>query len=92
MKDRVRALFSPLLNAMDNGQQPHNYRPSHRKILLVMGLLFFILSAGSVFFAVLAGSPAALIPILFFFGVSLVCAVVGWVGSDAAVARIWGNK
>lgn len=92
MKDLCRTLFRPLLDFFDTGDVPQGYRPSHRTILLAMGALFFTLSAVSLFFGLLAGSAGALIPILFFFAVSVVCGVIGWLGSDGAVAKIWGIK
>lgn len=85
-------LFRPLLTFFDTNDIPEGYRPSHRKILLAMGVLFFILSTVSLFFALLVGSAGALIPILFFFAVSMVCGLIGWLGSDGAVAKIWGIK
>jgi len=33
-----------------------------------------------------------LLPIVLFFVISLVCFVVGLLGSDSAVARIWGTR
>lgn len=92
MKDLCRKLFRPLLDFFDTGDVPQGYRPSHRKILLAMGALFFTLSAVSLLFALLVGSVGALIPILFFFAVSVVCGVIGWLGSDGAVPKIWGIK
>lgn len=92
MKDFCRKLFSPLLAFFDTDEVPEGYRASHRKILLAMGALFFTLSFASLFFALLVGSVGALIPILFFSSVGVVCGVIGWLGSDGAVARIWGIK
>ena len=57
-----------------------------------MGVLFLVLSGVSLYFALVASSLGALIPILFFFAISLVCHVVGILGSDRAVAKIWGIK
>lgn len=92
MKDIALKLFSPLLKRFNTDETPAGYRPSHRKILLAVGSLFMLLSVMSVCFAALAGSPGALIPILFFFAVSTVCVVIGWLGNDGAVAKIWGTK
>jgi hypothetical protein len=33
-----------------------------------------------------------MVPIVVFYGISLVALVVGLLGNDRAVARIWGNR
>jgi len=74
------------------GAQLAGYRQSHRKILLVVGFLFLVLSGVSLFFSIFAETFSALLPIVLFFVISLVCFVVGLLGSDSAVARIWGTR
>jgi hypothetical protein len=83
MKDSLRKLFAPILNIFEGGEEPYNYRPSHRKILIAVGSLYF----GSI-----AGGAGAYIPTVVFLLVSTFCFVVGGLGSDRAVARIWGSK
>lgn len=85
-------LFRPILAFFETGQPAQGYRPSHRKILIAVGVLFGFLCAVSVYFGVTADMMGALIPSLIFFAVSLVCLVVAFLGSDAAVARIWGSR
>lgn len=93
MKDVFRQLFWPILRLFETGEVgSYNYRPLHRKVLLIMGFLFLVLAMVSLYFGLIAGQLAALIPVLVFFGAGLVCAVVGLLGSERAVARIWGNK
>jgi hypothetical protein len=46
----------------------------------------------SLFFSIFAETFSALLPIVLFFVISLVCFVVGLLGSDSAVARIWGAR
>lgn len=92
MKDRFRKVFWPILAFFEKGGSAKGYRPSHRKILLAVGFLFLVLSGVSLFFSVFAGTFSALLPIVLFFVISLVCFVVGLLGSDSAVARIWGVR
>lgn len=92
MKDMFRKVFWPILYFFEKGESDEGYRPSHRKILLVVGFLFLVLSGVSLFFSVFAETFSALLPIVLFFVISLVCFVVGLLGSNSAVARIWGSR
>ncbi|WP_150912741.1 hypothetical protein [Marinobacter halotolerans] len=94
-RDFFRKVFWPILYFFENGsdaQSAEGYRPSHRKILFAVGFLFFVLSMATLFFALIYGTLGALFPIIVFFAISLVCAVVATLGSDSAVAKIWGNQ
>jgi len=90
-KDPFRKLFWPILRFFEKGGTAEGYRPSHRKILFAVGFLFFLLASVSAFFAIVAELLSALFPIVVFLAISLVCAVVATLGSDSAVARIWGT-
>jgi hypothetical protein len=92
VKDVLRKVFWPILAFFEKGGSAEHYRPSHRKILLVVGFLFLVLSGISLFFSIVAETFSALLPIVLFFVISLVCFVVGLLGSDSAVARIWGSR
>lgn len=94
MKSSLRALFSPILNAFESGSDPYQYKPSHRTILLAVSSLFTILIIAICTFSLSAGgdSYGFLIPVVVFSGVALVGFVVGFLGNDRAVAKIWGNK
>lgn len=76
----------------ETGQPAINYKPSHRMVLVVIGLLFLVLSGASAASALVSGELGALIPILVFLGVATVVLVVGTLGSDSAVCKIWGRK
>lgn len=92
MKDILFKIFSPILQSFEKGEGSYTYRPSHRTILIVVGLLFLVLALVSVFFSIAGGQLGAILPILVFSTVGLVCVVVGSLGSDRAVAKIWGSK
>ncbi len=45
MKEFLRKVFSPILDTFESGDDDYAYRPSHRTILIVVGVLFLVLSA-----------------------------------------------
>jgi hypothetical protein len=92
MKEKLRKLCSPLLVHFESGDSDYLYKRSHRVVLVVMGCLFGVLSV-SIFIAGISFSQImALLPGLIFFGVSFTCLVVGILGSNRAVSKIWGSK
>ncbi|MDY0068888.1 MAG: hypothetical protein WDA10_09830 [Porticoccaceae bacterium] len=92
MKEMLRTLFRPLLAPFEKGTGPYAYRPLNRKLLIVMGILFAGLATG-VYLAGRGGDDIAyLLPVLVFGAVALVCLVVGGLGNERAVSRIWGNR
>lgn len=92
MRATLIKIFWPILTWFERGEAPTAYRTSYRKILLAVGFLFLVLLGVASYFGMLVGEAGALLPVLVFFGISLVCNVVGFLGSDRAVARIWGIK
>jgi hypothetical protein len=92
MKKALRKIFWPVLSWFEKGEDSAGYRASHRRILLAVGFLFLILLGVSSYFGVVAQEAGALIPVAVFFCISAVCMIVGGLGSDRAVARIWGIK
>ena len=92
MKSLFTKIFSPILNLFETDQPAANYKPSHRVILNIVGALFLLLSSISLFAAISSGVLGGLIPGVVFFAVALVALVVGTLGSDNAVAKIWGNR
>ena len=91
MKDFFIRMFWFVLRYFEKGDEPYAYKPSSRTILLVVGVLFSALSGGSLYFSLQKGEVTALLPILVFFAVGAVCLIVGLLGSDRAVATLWGN-
>lgn len=92
LKPLLRKLFAPILAPFESGEGEYAYRPSHRKILVAVGLLFLTLSLVSLAMVIHASLYGGLIPVVFFLLVAVVCVVVALLGSDKAVARIWKNK
>ncbi len=91
MKQKLRALFSPILNLFESGTEPFTYKPSHRVILIAMGSIFSGL-ATLVFFIAQGEDPGYLLPVLVFGGIGLMSLLVGLIGTDRAVAKIWGSR
>lgn len=89
MRAVIRSIFSPILKPLESGNEPYIYKRSHRIILVTVSGLFAILASLSFF---LAPSIDYLFPVVVFGAVSLCGFVVGAVGEDIAVARIWGSK
>ncbi|MFT5321941.1 MAG: hypothetical protein ACI934_002103 [Pseudohongiellaceae bacterium] len=84
-------IFGFVLDRFETGEGAYAYKKSSRVILLVVGLLFLGLSGGSLFFSMAKGDASAFLPIIVFFAVAGVCLIVGLLGSDRAVATLWGN-
>lgn len=92
MKTTLRNIFAPLLGMFEKGSEPFSYKQSHRTILIVLGCLFLFLSIVATALGVSFGQIGALIPALVFLGVAVTALVVGTLGSDRAVSKIWGSK
>ena len=90
MKHALQKLFSPLLGRLESGDKPFLYKPSHRIILLIMSVVFFGLGI-AVFFIAPGKELSYLIPVILFGGGGLLGFVVGFLGSNRAVAKVWGS-
>lgn len=91
MKSFLRKVFSPILNGLESGDEEFAYRPSHRKILITVSFLFSFLA--TVVVLLMPGTdPGHWIPVVIFGGVGFVGFVVGFLGNDRAVAKIWGSR
>lgn len=91
MKDLIRGMFSIVLLRLESGDEPYVYKPSHRKILTIMGFLFSCL-ATLVFFLGRGEEIGYLFPVVIFGLLGVLSIVVSLVGSDRAVSKIWGSK
>ena len=91
MKQLLRKIFSPILTPLEAGDEAYAYKPSSRYVLIAMGVLFSILST-SVLTLMELNDPGYFIPVIIFYGAGLLCFIVGLLGEDRAVAKIWGSK
>jgi hypothetical protein len=92
MKNLLRKIFWPILQKFEAGEGDYNYTPSRRVILLAVSPLFLLLSMGMLGMVVASGEYIVAVSVLVFFAVGFVALIVGTLGSDRAVSRIWGNK
>lgn len=92
MKNALRSLFAPILNLFEGGADEYVYKSSHRTILLVVGLLFAGLGAFGLFMVVSTAQYGASLPVVVFLLVAAVCWIVGFLGTDKAVAKIWKSR
>ncbi|AOY89610.1 hypothetical protein BKP64_16320 [Marinobacter salinus] len=92
MKQLLRKLFGPILKPLEAGEVGANYKPSHRAILNAVGVLCLILASVSFFLLIFTGELGALIPVFAFFSIGGVSLIVGTLGSDVAVSKMWGNR
>lgn len=90
MRSLLRRIFSFALSPFESGSGPYAYKQSHRLVLVVMGVLFSGLALG-VLFVAQGRDLASLFPALVFGAAGVVALIVGALGSDRAVAKIWGN-
>ncbi len=91
MKPMLRKLFSPLLKPFEAGDLPYAYKPSHRVILVIMCSLFSGLAV-AVSFVAPGDSWSFLIPVFVFGGLGFIGLLVGLLGTDRAVSKIWGSR
>jgi len=91
VKQLLQKLFSPLLSRFEAGDQAYAYKPSHRMILLLMSTMFCGLAIAVIFVA--PGQELSyLIPVFVFGGGGLLGLIIGFLGNDRAVAKIWGSR
>lgn len=92
MKTILRNLFKPLLDIFEQGEGAYVYKPLSRKILIAMGTLFSALGGFSAYWIISTKQYGYFLPVLVFSVVGLTCLIIGTLGNERAVAKIWGNK
>ena len=92
MKAFFRKLCSPVLNIFEKGEGPYAYKPLNRQILIVIGVMFGGLAALVVYLLPMGEDLGFLVPVIVFSVIALISLIVGLLGTDRAVAKIWGNR
>ena len=92
MKQVLIRTFWFILKHFEHGERNYVYKPMNRIILLVVGILFCALAITTLIFSFSTSGYGFLIPLIVFSMVGCVCLVVALLGSDQAVAKIWGNR
>lgn len=91
-KALARNLFAPLLKPLEGGDQAYVYTPRARLILWVVGILFLGLGSALALFMPKDLDTAVYVPIIIFGVVGLFAMLIAWLGSERAVAKVWGNR
>jgi hypothetical protein len=92
MKNSLRRIFAPVLKHFESGEGEYSYKASHRKILIAVGFLFLLISLISLVALIKVSEPGGILPFMIFLLAGILCEIVGFLGSDHAVARIWKSK
>lgn len=92
MKNTFIRLCWPILQLFEKGEEAYIYKPSHRSALIAVGVLFMLLASVSLYFSLQVGGFGGIVPVLVFLVASLTSLIVGVLGSERAVAKIWGSK
>jgi hypothetical protein len=92
MKAILRKIFSPILNVFEKGNEPYVYKSMSRKILIAMGTMFAGIAAVVILYIIYNKAYGYALPAIVFSCVALVSIIVGALGNERAVAKIWGNK
>jgi hypothetical protein len=87
----LRNFFWFVLRYFEQGDGDYSYKPLYRTILIVVGILFGFLCAVTVYLTAGTDGLGFMIPVVVFSSVAAVCLIVGLLGSDRAVSRIWGQ-
>ena len=91
MRDLLRRICAPILTPLERGDAPFAYKPSHRTILIAMSAMFIGL-ASLVVWITPGGNFSYLLPVVVFGGAGILGIIVGALGTDRAVAKIWGSR
>lgn len=91
MKAQLRRIFGFILLPLESGDEIFEFKSSHRSILIAVSVLFACLASG-VLVVAQGQDPGYLIPVVLFGGVGLIGLIVGLLGTDRAVAKIWGSR
>ncbi len=92
MKQILRKIFAPVLTIFESGNEPYAIKPLSRKILIVISVLFSGLAGIVLYLMPEKADVAYFLPVVIFGGIALVGFIVGFLGTDRAVAKIWGSR
>jgi peptidoglycan/LPS O-acetylase OafA/YrhL len=92
MKNTLRKLCQPILSPFEQGNEAYHYKPLNRKILIIIATIFSFLASLVCVLIPQDADPGYYIPVIVFGSLGVVGLVVGFLGTDRAVAKIWNNK
>ncbi len=88
----LKMLFSPILNIFENNDDEYVYRSLNRKIVLFISTVFFLLAFALPYYMPKLIEMGYWFVMLVFGGLSSVGLIVGFLGSDKAVAKLLGSR
>jgi len=91
VKNLLRKLCAPLLRQFESGNASYTYKPLHRYALLFISSVFCML-ATAVGYLAWGADLAYWIPVLIFGATGLTGLIIGLLGNDRAVARLWQSE
>ena len=92
MKHLLRKICAPILNIFEQGDEEYAIKPLSRKILIVISILFSSLAAAVLYFIPEDAEIGYYLPVFIFSLIAFIGLVVGSLGTDRAVAKIWGSR
>jgi len=92
MKQMLRKIFSPILNMFESGTEEYSIKPLSRKILIVISILFSSLATAVFYFIPVDSDLGYYFPVVIFGLIAAVGFIVGVLGTERAVAKIWGSR
>lgn len=92
MSDLLKKLFAPVLNIFEKNNDEFVYRPTNRKIVLFVSVVFALLAFGLPAYMPMLVEMGYWFVMIVFGGISLVGLIVGLLGSDKAVAKLLGSR
>ena len=91
MKESLRVVFSPILKVFEAGDEDFVYKSSHRSILIFIGCMFSGMAV-AVLLVAQGKDPGYYLPVLIFGCIGFISFIIGFLGTDRAVAKIWGTR
>jgi len=92
MKALFRKIFSFILVPFESGTEPYEYKPLNRKILLFISFMFFGLAMLVLYITPEGSSLDYALPVVVFSIIAILGLVIGLLGNERAIAKIWGSK
>lgn len=92
MKAQLRKIFWFILKPFESGTEPYEYKALNRKILLFISFMFFGLAMLVLYLTPDGSGIDYALPVIVFSTISILGVVIGLLGNDRAIAKIWGSR
>ena len=92
MKEQLRKIFSFILTPFESGTEEYEYKPINRKILLFISVMFSGLAGLVLYLRPEDSGLDYALPIIVFAAIAVLGFIIGFLGNDRAIAKIWGTR